>query len=412
MIIASFVFLVGLLKRPFCGLLSYMIIMMIRPGLYYPILGKLRIELIVGILIMIILAFSPKTLARINFKDEPVTRWMFLFIGVMLISTVQSFDFSSSWETLIEFLKVFLFYLMIITLIENEKDVKIFLWAFIIITCALGYEAIYNFSHGIMTGNTGGNRTAYAMASTGMAHGHVGQANLLIQAVPFIWYLGVCQKSTIEKVSGLVLLCFAVFGVIVSASRGAMIGLVVMLILMTIFSKHRILMLLSGSLILISVFYYMGSDYQNYMSTILQGTGSGTSAESRLMGLEHGVEIMVKRPILGVGPGCYPIARLAWFKWGLWAHNHYGQLMGELGILGTIVWFGFLQSYLRKAANLMKVYEKDSERVNLFKAVIIISGVRLVIGMAAHSLYIFIWYLLAAIVAVSVWPSKDADQKD
>ena len=110
---------------------------MIRPGLYYPILGKLRIELIVGILIMIILAFSPKTLARINFKDEPVTRWMFLFIGVMLISTVQSFDFSSSWETLIEFLKVFLFYLMIITLIENEKDVKIFLWAFIIITCAL-----------------------------------------------------------------------------------------------------------------------------------------------------------------------------------------------------------------------------------------------------------------------------------
>lgn len=409
--LGSLFMIVGLVKRPFYGLISYFIIMMIRPGLYYPILGKLRIELLVGVIIIVISLLSPDRLDRINLHKEPICKWLFIFVGVMLMSTCQAMDFKVSLEATTDFLKVVLFFLMIIMLIDNEKDFKLFIWFFIILSCVLGYEAVYNYGHGIMVESMGGNRADYAVAEKGMVAGHCAQANIILQALPFMWYLGVCQKSAIEKIAGLVLFFFGVFVLAVSASRGAMIGFAVMLILIIYYAEHKILMSIGAASILIFVFHHMGAGFQDYMGTILQGTSSGLSAESRLSGLKHGIEMMVKRPILGVGPDCYPIARATWFGWNLWAHNHYGQLMGELGILGTIAWFGFLQSYLKKALNLMRLYETEIEKSHIFRAVIVATATRLVTGMASHSLYVFVWYMFAAALALSIWPSTCADQK-
>ena len=151
---------------------------------------------------------------------------------------------------------------------------------------------------------------------------------------------------------------------------------------------------------LVGAMVNMSDQYISYMGSLLN-LGGDLSSSSRILRLRHGIEMMIKRPILGVGPGCYPIARSMWFGWSLWAHNHYGQLMGDLGITGTIVWFGFLCSYYKRL--LWLKVQRTSNFVNsnnMAKGMIVVTIVRLTLGMGSHSLYTSIWYIIAACAVV------------
>ena len=383
---------------------------MVRPGAFYPALRSLRIELLIGILIIIIMLLNFGRLQRIGFSSNPISKWMFLLYGVMLISMVQAFDFKTSWDWMIDFSKVFIFVLMIVTLIDTQKDVKVFLWIFAILTCFMAYDAIYNYMHGIVVESLGSDRIDYAVTSGGMGAGHVALANLTLQGMPFLWYLGVCNRKKILKLAGVILFLVCLYGVIISGSRGGFVGLIGLFLFLTIFSKHKLLMIGLGILLVFSIPIIAGSNYMDYMNTILSfgSSDAGVSTSSRTTGLRHGFEMLIKRPLLGVGPGCYPVARRAWFAWGLWAHNHYGELMGDLGIIGTVVWFGFLKSYFMRAWRFIRKEKGDSTLRNLCLAVVVATIIRLVIGMGSHSVYIFFWYMMAGVI-VSAFRIKAQD---
>lgn len=218
--------------------------------------------------------------------------------------------------------------------------------------------------------------------------------------------MGVCHKNNLVKAVGAVLFSSCFYSVLISGSRGGLVGLVFMGIILVFFSKHRLLMGLGCAFVLVLAVKGMGSKYQAFMATILDLGGSDVSADSRITGLRNGIEMLIKRPILGVGPGCYPIARKMWFGWGLWSHNHYGQLMGDLGILGTIAWFGFLYKYLNQACNMRKIFQDNPLKLNIANAIIGSTAIRLALGMFSHSLYLFLWYMLAGVAIVMARMTK------
>jgi O-antigen ligase len=397
LVIAAFVVLVGMFRRPFYGVISYLIIMITRPGLYYPLLGRLRVELLIGILIIIVMSFSPHRLKRIQVTTDPICKWMFILFGVMTISMIQAFDFKTSWDRMYEFSRVFLFFLMIVALIDTKRDVELFFWVFGALTCLLAYEATYNYAHGIVGTSTGG-FVEYGIASKGMAAGHVALANLTLQGMPVLWYMGLSNKAKSLKMIGGFLFLICLYGVVISGSRGGFVGLIALGICLTAFSNHRLLMILGGILFFVCLPLFSQKGYMDHMGSII-GL-SDVSASSRIIGLRHGLEMLIREPLLGVGPGCYPVARKAWFHWGLWSHNHFGQLIGELGLLGTFVWFVFLKNYLWKAWHYIRLPGIDVDTKNIFYAIVVGTLVRLVLGMGSHSLYVFFWYMLAGIVIV------------
>jgi O-antigen ligase len=303
---------------------------------------------------------------------------------------------------MIEFSEVFIFFLMIVTLIDTQKDVEVFLWIFGILTCFMAYDAVYNYTHGIIVESWGGDAIGYAVTSGGMGTGHVQLANMILQGMPFLWFIGMCNRGKLLKLAGVILFSLCLYGVIVSGSRGGFIGLVVLLFCLTIFSKNKLLMIGLGVFLIFSIPIIAGSNYMDYMNKALSPEilDADLSAGSRVMGLSHGIEMLIKRPILGVGPGCYPVARKAWFSWGLWAHNHYGELMGELGIVGTFVWFTFSYNYLKKSMQLRKLFQNQTTQTSILTAVIVSTIVRLALGMATHSVYIFFWYMMAGVISV------------
>ena len=399
LIVISFIFLAGMFLKPFYGLISYLIIMMTRPGLFYPALGSIRIELIVAVIVLIVIFVSGR-INRIEVQTDPVCKMVFILFGVMILSMLQAFDFATSWERMNEFLKVFLFFIMAVTLIDSEKDVEVILWVFAIVTTFIAYSAIHNFITGNIITSLGGSRTDFAVADKGMGSGHVALANMTLQAMAIPWYLGVCNQKMWLKILGGIIFLICLYGVVISGSRGGFIGMVTLFLLMIYFSEHRFIMIIFGLSFMFVLPMFAATGYMEHMNTIIGiFTGdSGVSGSSRISGLRNGFEMMIRRPILGVGPGCYPVARKAWFGWGLWSHNLYGQIMGDLGLSGVIVVFIFLRNYLKKCLSLKNIYKQNPAKIAIFNAIIVSTIVRLAVGMGSHSLYIFFWYFLAAIV--------------
>jgi len=209
--IFSVIFLAGMVIRPFYGLLSYLLIMMVRPGAFYPALKAFRIELLAGILVLVVIALSTGRLKRLQIREDPIIKWMFILFGVMLVSMLQAIDFKYSWDWMWEFAKVLAFFIMIVTLPDSKKDVQLFLWVFGIATCMMSYDAIYNFFTGNVIERIGDVGTDYAVTSGGMGAGHVALANITLQAMPFLWYLGVMNKNSILKLGGAILFSISLF---------------------------------------------------------------------------------------------------------------------------------------------------------------------------------------------------------
>jgi len=398
-IIAGLAFL-AMFKRPFYGVICYLIVMMIRPGLYYPELAELRVEFLVGVVILVIILLSPGRLQRMQLKGNDIVKWMVILYGVMLVSMLQSFNFDVSLEWMYDFSKIFLFFIMIVTLLDNEKDIQIFLFMFVIVTCLIAYTAIHNYLEGNIVKSISSGRIDYATAEIGMGSGHVALANLTLQGMPILWFLAVSSPKMLVKILGILLFILCLYAVVISGSRGGFIGMSFLWICLIFFSKKRFLLISVGVLAAIILPLFSQS---NYIDVVLKPfTGNlDVSGESRFTGLRNGIEMLIRRPLLGVGPGCYSVARKAWFGWGLWAHNHYGELMGELGVIGIVVWFIFLKKYFMTAWNIAKTANNISVIKSACYAVIVTTIVRLVLGMGTHSVYIFMWYMMAGVMVVT-----------
>jgi O-antigen ligase len=400
-IILMFVFLALSIIDPFYGLLSYFTAMMTRVGLYYPALAAARIELIVALIVLIEIVARGNNSYRIKLTANPVNKYMFLLFIVILASFAQAWDYEISWNIgVLEFIKIYIFFIMILCLVKDQVQLVRFLWTFVLLTMIVGYEGLYGYFSGQSTYVF--QDVAVSIASLGFASGHVAAANMQLQCLPIMIYLTMNSKALVGKIGGAVLSGLSIVTIVASGSRGGFAGLMLTAALIVYFSKRRLAALAVCVLVVILSVPFMSASYISWMQSVVGG--SDDSATSRTIGLVNGIEMMERRPILGVGPECYPLARKAWFGWGLEAHNHYGQLMGDLGMAGTIVW-GFFLYYV--FANLLRakknISDQSQDRRSLFSAVMgveISLFVRLFEGWGSHSLYLFYWYMIAALSVI------------
>lgn len=398
-LIVTFIFLGLMFKDRIYGLIAYLCISFTRPGTNFSFLEKISFEMLVAILIILSIIISKENFKKIAISRNNITRNLFFFLVVVNLSMVFAIDFQTAFERNWEFFKVYLFCLMIVSLVKTDRDLRFFLWAFTVLIVWVGYEPVYNYINQTgMIRDRGG--MTYAVAETGRASGHVSLGIYLCQGISFLWYLTVSAKNKKMKSLGGFFIFFSITGILISGSRGALVGLAVTFMLISYFSERRYVYLAISGLVFFVAIFSMDSGYVKQMSTILEFGASDSSASSRFDGLRHGIEMMVKRPVLGVGPGCYPVARQSWFGWGLWSHNVYGQLAGDLGLAGIATWGIFVYSYIKECLIARKELDPRSFYFQIFTAILVSNVVCLVLGFFAHTLYGYFWYMSAGIVVV------------
>jgi len=396
--VLAVLFLLLSLFNPVYGVVSYFIVLNAKLGDMYPALGQVRFELLVALFVLLRIFVEVQGLERLLPGKNPINRaYLAMFLAGM-ISVAFSIDPAISWEFGgYNLLRVTVFYVMVVATIKTRSDLSKILWAFVLVTAWIAYEPVSNYLSGEVLSQLYG---GVAYGRFGQATGHVALANTLNQAIPITLYFGLASRKGYLKALSAAVLVLLVFGVYASKSRGGLVGLVLICLGVLYLARAKLkATVMVGSMLLVLV-GFSASDYLTHMATIKEGIFASRSSSDRYIGLLNGLSMMQKRPVTGVGIGCYPEARARYFHYRFYSHNLYGELIGELG-LASIAWFYWMYVVLKRARKLKQGLDPldpgDLFYINVISAIQLGLVVRLIIGNLTHGSLFWFWYMMAAL---------------
>ena len=358
LVIPLLLILYGIIRNPLYSTIGYMWFVYCKTQFYYPFLAKLQGELIFAVIIIIFIIFHGVKLNRFSIGFNKVNKYLYVFIFCVFLSYLFAIDPKESWDYgVYHFLKALILYFMVMSSIENKNDLNIFIFSIVLMYAYLAYEPIY----GYITGTGGivyGYGTNY-VAEVGILDGHVALANNMNQMISLTLFFAISQGKKIVKFLCLLSLFIFVIALIGSNSRGGFIGFVFFCVLMIYFLKAE-KKILSLTIPAAALIFIISASFL-YTATRI----TDVQVVGRLKGWAHGIEMVrVYGHILGVGPGCFAIARGRYFGMTMDSHNLYGQVVGELGIPGSIAWAFLIWQTLK---NLQAVRKQQSEKGMLDK---------------------------------------------
>jgi len=210
------------------------------------------------------------------------------------------------------------------------------------------------------------------------------------------------------------ILYLAIFGlgigaVIASFARGGLVGLVGMIAVGWLLSRHKVRILFLITVAALAFFTYTSQEYREEMSTITD-TQSGT-IHGRILTWEAAWDMFIDNP-LGVGGNNFPIRFQEYqsteFPRGMWgrvAHSLWFTLIPELGIPGIIIYFMLLWVNFRELMTIMRLpYEgsPDLVYIHTLSLALLASAVGFFVSATGLSVlyYPHFWYLTALLVAM------------
>lgn len=394
LIIFPVLFVIGFFHRPVYIPISFLTLLLTKTANYYPVLISLRVESIVVVLGLIGVIVINKDFYKLSGSYDKVNKYFWIFIGTIAVSFMVSWDYKFSWDVkLYDFIKVLALYIMLLLAIKDTDDIKIFVWSFVILFTYLAYEPVYGFLSG-----TGGAREMYGniyVAEFGILAGHVALSNNMNQMLPIALFLIPSIQNRLLKIAASIPVFMFIAAIIGSRSRGGAAGLVMLGIMLVYFSKNRVKNAIVVGTLVVALFAYSGTLTSTFERI------DKSEAESRFGGLTNGIEMVLKGNLLGVGPGCYLLARQKYFNFYMESHNIYGQLIGDLGIPGTIAWFFLIRqifrNLLKSRRELSAISRENDFLFNLTTGLMISLIQRLFVSLGSHGLYYFYWYVMAVL---------------
>lgn len=306
-----------------------------------------------GAWIAMVLALAAMLFSREKARFPATFWWGVALLGWALISSFLAMSPALAFATLDDRLKVMLIFLVALNAIRCEKQ----LWIYLLIYAAafLVYPArgtLLNFAHGITTN--------YRVSWNYIYDNPNDDAGMALLATGVALSIGMAAVQS-PKIRWATMGCAAIFAlvVLVTQSRGALIGLVVALLPPFVRAvKRRSVFFIAVAIVVVGVglsvlphkFWVRMEGLKDLTSvaTISKADQTG-SAEQRWQIQKTALQIFIDHPILGVGLGCYNMAN-AEYRPDLGprdAHDTYLRLAAELGLPGLLLWAALVISVLK-----------------------------------------------------------------
>ena len=383
---------------------------------------------------------------RLPVVAPPAMRWMVVLLGIYLISALFSADTKRSWDAVTVFLtEGFILYFLVINVIRSPDMVRGVTWTLLAAGAFVSLFAV----HQTITGNYDSNYLGFAQADaairTGVTTltgdvfqprmaGSIGETNRFAQTMLMLVPLGifrvVAERSTVLKVVAGLMTLLITLGVILSFSRGAAVGLAVLVIALMamrmVRARHALVVVIALAVILAAF-----PQYTNRLTSLagvggLEGTGTSAvdnSLLSRVTETAAAGLVMLDHPVIGVGPAMFPayyepyannIGILVRNDAEREAHNLYLGVGAELGVPGLIVFLLVAMSVvqmLREARRASIVRRPDLERLTTPFLLALLTYY--VTGMFLHlSFGRFYWLMLAVATAAAVTTLREMASAD
>lgn len=300
--------------------------------------------------------------------------WLLALLLAHMVSALLSRNVSDSTDSIIAFaLEGFLLFILVVNSVRHRDLLRVTVWALVLTGGALG--ALSGFQQ--VTGTYYTTYLGFGQVGDGAVvsesaegaevlqprlAGPIGEKNYyaqyLLMLVPLGGYLAVSERRRALQVAAAIATAFLLVGISLTFSRGAAVGLMIMVFALAILGYLRLRQLLVVAIVM-GLLIALAPSYVSRVtriSEVVTAEGEVDQAVAGRLG-ENTAAILAfaDHPITGVGPGQF---RLYYEEYARTigadqhtgtrrAHSLYLSTAAELGVVGLIAMIGVLASTFR-----------------------------------------------------------------
>lgn len=370
--------------------------------------GQIPMERIFAITLIVCTYHHYRSRQRPIVISKPVKAFAILVL-VNFLTVLTAMWRGNSWDTSVQFLKLFTFFFVASIVLDTPERVRNFFWVYAI---GIGWEA-FSAIRNYYTNPYFAQGIQRAEGSTVTWSDPNATAFNLVFSLPILLALLMSSgrwklKTLLVGITGM-----AVVALILTGSRAGFLSLIILFVLMTIRSKRR--MVLFPALVFVSIVGWIltPAQYQQRYTTIVGfaedptanlDTSQGESAYGRIVGFRVAMMMFADHPILGVGAGNFPFA----WKFGPYSyqgskgwhqpHNLPGEVLSEQGIVGGICFVMFIVAIFQSNASGLRTCSSLEQPppilMALGRTVPVIMICLIISSLSSHSYYRYNWYLM------------------
>jgi probable O-glycosylation ligase (exosortase A-associated) len=395
----AIIILALVVKYPFFGFFLYLTIYIMRPGERLPALGAIRLELLIGVFLLAVIALSDALKgSSIRFPKDRVTKILLLFIGVMILGFVFSEWKSGSFDIVFKFIKIYILYYFIVVMADRDKRFQYVFWFVVLFTSGVGIEAAFQYFSGNYRINQGimriGGSTSYGEHANSLAM-------YMATTIPMLLYIFVRYKIFIIKILAICLILSCLVTLVITGSRSGILCMIGIALTYAWFSRQRVAYFIAVIFIAVASWFVLPEQYKERYGSIV-GENLDGSSQGRIDAWKAGLGMFIEKPLLGVGPGIFAAAYLD--RHGVWLNSHslYIEMLATTGLIGTAVWVWLL---IRLIGVLSRLKQRrgspgsQNNEVRTFATACyaILAGL-FIAGVFGHILLRDTWYIMAALI--------------
>lgn len=335
----------------FGALFVFTVVLYARPAEFYPSALTNSLALILGVITLVLFALTQVSLEGTLTARPREMNLVLLFALTGLMSIPLAIDPFAAWHEFSgAFIRGVVTFIVIINVVRTEARLKALLFVAVAAAVVLSVQAMNSYRLGLMT--IEGYRAA------GFGSGIFGNTNdmalHLVTMLPISVAFFFGSRSPLWKVLHAVCAVAMISGILLSYSRGAFIGVLVVFVFFAIklrrSSRLELTLLLVGAgaaMLLLAPTGY-GS---RLLSIFMPDLDAAGSADSRRGELFRSIYVALRHPLLGIGMGNYQ-PNMSYR--GLVTHNSYTQVASEMGMAALVLYTMFIVSPLRKLSTIVR----------------------------------------------------------
>lgn len=279
---------------------------------------------------------------KLRMPWSPAVVVLLLFVGWMCLTTVLAIDPVSSWGQLSKILKIQLMTVIALMALHERKHIDVFIWVLVI---SIGF---FGFKGGIFTILQGGAGTVWGPPG-GFIEDNNALAVAVVMTIPLMNYLRMVSTRRSVRWGLLALMLLCAFSVLGSQSRGALLAISAMGMVLWYRSDRKVLAGVAIVALAISLLAFMPESWTQRMETISEHE-QDRSASTRLLAWQTAINLANHR-LPGGGFEIYQRSITVIYAppellGAPAAHSIYFSVLGEHGYVGlflflTLWWLAF-----------------------------------------------------------------------
>lgn len=418
------------LRPVFLLFLAYVFYMYLQGGIRWPILGHVRFEFVMGVVLVPIalVSIGKQSVAT----ERGVAGWSFALIGIMLLMVALSQYPAYSWDVFWNRGVKFAAYgLCVAAFVSSPRNLRWFLVVFLLAFFKMGLEGLI----GTITGSLiWQNQEIPRLHGSTPNYEHPNSfSGTQLGILPFLYFMYPLLPR-FWRILALIQLLLCANVVLRTGSRTGYLAFVAAIMSFIWLAQKRTRAVITVVLLALVVVPMLPSDYTGRFASTFEDNseaGADTSIGQRKEILEDATAVFLSHPF-GIGVGAFPLVRDKLFGRKQDTHNLYLEVATNLGIQGVLVFIGFvtavwsalsrLRRRLQRHLDVLMTLELRGEAIGAHKADVklmlacakatwVFLIIRLVLGAFGMDMYEIYWWFMAGLTVALLRLSNAAERR-